>query len=60
MGHPGIAYKDFGDISQYFGIAKVKVYPPRGLYFPVLPYSTGGKLTSSCAPFVQKQNMNKE
>lgn len=50
IGHPQIIYQNFGDIKQYFGIAKVKVYPPRNLYFPVLPHKSGGKLMFSlCA-----------
>ncbi|XP_041361864.1 uncharacterized protein LOC121377831 [Gigantopelta aegis] len=31
-------------MDQYFGIAKVKVLPPRRLYHPVLPYRSNGKL----------------
>jgi hypothetical protein len=38
--HPEIITSDFKDISEYFGIAKVKVGPPRGLYHPTLPYSS--------------------
>ncbi|XP_019340259.2 uncharacterized protein LOC106737847 isoform X1 [Alligator mississippiensis] len=37
VGHPEIIDNDFGPLSSYFGIAKVKLYPPRGLFFPVLP-----------------------
>ncbi|XP_042324842.1 uncharacterized protein LOC121931305 [Sceloporus undulatus] len=44
IGHPSIIYKDFRPLSEYFGIAKVKVLPPRGLFFPVLPTKMGGKL----------------
>ncbi|XP_040190087.1 uncharacterized protein LOC120921636 [Rana temporaria] len=43
-GHPKIIYKDFGSIEQYFGIAKVKVNPPRRLFFPVLPVKLNNKL----------------
>ena len=43
--HPEIITSNFKDISQYFGIAKVKVAPPRGLYHPVLPFrSANGRL----------------
>ena len=35
---------DFRDLDQYFGIAKVRILPPRGLYHPVLPYRSNGKL----------------
>ena len=44
VGHPDIITKDFGDIRDYFGIVKVKVLPPQGLYHPVLPYRSNGKL----------------
>ena len=36
VGHPTVIKKDFGDIKDYFGIAKVRILPPRGLYHPVL------------------------
>ena len=36
--------KDFGKLEEYFGIAKIKTLPPRGLYHPVLPYRSNGKL----------------
>lgn len=45
VGHPEIVTRDFADLSSYFGLAKVKVIPPRGLFHPVLGYRTGGKLT---------------
>ncbi|KAK3105375.1 hypothetical protein FSP39_023745 [Pinctada imbricata] len=32
------------NMSEYFGLAKIKILPPRGLYHPVLPYSSNGKL----------------
>lgn len=43
LGHPTIIYKDFGDPRNYFGLIRATVCPPRGLFFPVLPYkcSTG-------------------
>lgn len=31
-------------MSEYFGLAKVKILPPRRLYHPVLPYISNGKL----------------
>ena len=46
VGHPTVITKDFGDIKDYFGIAKVRILPPRGLYNPVLPYRSNGKLKS--------------
>ncbi|GBN93226.1 hypothetical protein AVEN_210737-1 [Araneus ventricosus] len=51
-GHPEIITSNFGDISEYFGIAKCSILPPRGLYHPVFPFRSLGKLTfplcSSC------------
>ena len=44
VGHPEIITQDFGNIKEYFGIAKVKILPPRGLYHPVLPLRSNGKL----------------
>ena len=41
------------DLSSYFGLVKCTVLPPRGLFHPVLPYRTQGKLMfplcKSCA-----------
>ena len=44
VGHPDIITSDFQPIGSYFGIAKVKVLPPRGLYHPVLPFRANDKL----------------
>ena len=47
IGHPEIITRDFLPLDkfhEYFGIAKVKILPPRGLYHPVLPYRSSGKL----------------
>ena len=44
VGHPIIITEDFKDVGNYFGIAKIKVLPPRGLFHPVLPYTSNGKL----------------
>ncbi|XP_031153064.1 uncharacterized protein LOC116048233 [Sander lucioperca] len=44
IGHPQIIHSDFDDIKTYFGIVKCTVAPPRGLYHPVLPYRSHGKL----------------
>ena len=45
VGHAEIATNNFQPISSYFGLAKVKVLPPRGLYHPVLPHRfSDGKL----------------
>nr|XP_022294902.1 uncharacterized protein LOC111105016 [Crassostrea virginica] len=44
LGHPEIITEDFQDVRSYFGLIHCRVLPPRGLYHPVLPYRTGGKL----------------
>ena len=36
--------RDFEPLDRYFGLAKVKVLPPRGLYLPVLPYKVDDRL----------------
>ena len=46
VGHPTILTQTEGtDISHYFGLVKCTVVPPHCLYYPVLPYRCGGKLT---------------
>lgn len=44
MGHPEIITDRFQDVRSYFGLVQCRILPPRGLYHPVLPYRTGGKL----------------
>ena len=44
VGHSTIITKNFGDIKDYFGNAKFKILPPRGLFHPILPYRFNGKL----------------
>ena len=44
VGHPKIITENFQDLSTYFGLVKCTVLPPRGLFHPVLPYRTQGKL----------------
>ena len=45
-GHPTIiSQPDTTDISDYFGLVKCDILPPKGLYHPVLPLRQGGKLT---------------
>ena len=41
VGHPEIILSDFKDISEYFGIIKCIILPPRNLYIPVLPMHAG-------------------
>lgn len=56
VGHPEIITCDFGDIDSYFGLAKVKILPPRRLFHPVLGYREGGKLTFPlCRTCVERQ-----
>jgi hypothetical protein len=47
IGHPQIVIRDFGDVNQYFGLTRCRVFPPRALYHSVFPYKTGGKLLFS-------------
>ena len=45
VGHPTIITKEFDySMKSYFGIAKLKILPPKSLYHPVLPYRSNGKL----------------
>ena len=46
-GHPTIitTFDDPTDLKEYFGLVKLTILPPRGLYHPVLPLRQGGKLT---------------
>lgn len=44
VGHPEVITEHFQDLGSYFGIAKVEIVAPRGLYHPVLPYRSNGKL----------------
>ena len=44
LGHPEIITEDFQDVRSYFGLIQCRVLPPRGMFHPVLPYRTGGKI----------------
>ena len=45
IGHPEIiTHPQDQDISHYFGMAKVTIVAPYGLFHPVLPYRCSGKL----------------
>ena len=44
VGRPHIITENCDDIYTYFGFIKCTVLPPRGLFHPVLPYRTQGKL----------------
>ena len=43
-GHPTIINDNFGDINEYFGVAKCDVECPQDLYLPILPEKKNGKL----------------
>ncbi|XP_061170747.1 uncharacterized protein LOC133180197 [Saccostrea echinata] len=55
VGHPQIITDQFQDVRSYFGLIHCRVLPPRGLYHPVLPYRTGGKLLFSLCRTCAKQ-----
>ena len=57
VGHPIVLTNPtHQDISRYFGVAKVDVLPPYGLYHPVLPHRHCGKLTFPlCAKCVTEE-----
>ncbi|XP_028393192.1 uncharacterized protein LOC114517603 [Dendronephthya gigantea] len=62
VGHPKIITENFQDVSSYFGLIKCSVLPPRGLFHPVLPYRTQGKLMfplcKACADTCNQGNCN--
>ena len=54
---PTIVTSNFDNIDHYFGIAKVKILPPRNLYHPVLPLRIKEKLLFSlCRTCAEQQN----
>ncbi|CAB4006372.1 DNA polymerase [Paramuricea clavata] len=59
IGHPEIITENFQPISDYFGLVKCSVLPPRALYHPVLLYRTQGKLMfplcRTCANNLQQE-----
>ena len=62
LGHPEIITENFGDITQYFGLVKCAVLPPRQLFHPVLPYRAHGKLMfplcQACADGLNQESYN--
>ncbi|KAF0039230.1 hypothetical protein F2P81_007465 [Scophthalmus maximus] len=51
LSHPTIIHNDFEDPQKYFGLIRAIFYPPRGLFFPVLPYKISqGKQEASGYP----------
>ena len=59
VGYPEIITSDFKDITEYFGLVKCKIVPPRKLFHPVLPSKMNGKLMfplcRKCVEINQKQ-----
>ena len=57
IGHPDIITNpEHLDIGEYFGVALVDILPPTGLFHPVLPVRSGGKLTFPlCAACVREE-----
>ncbi|CAC5394811.1 unnamed protein product [Mytilus coruscus] len=60
LGHPNIITENFEHISNYEGLIKCKILPPRRLHIPVLPCRTNNKLLfhlcRSCAENKQQNN----
>ena len=57
IGHPQFITQPMDQsIRSYFGIALVDILPPTGLFHPVLPMRSGGKLTFPlCSKCVQEE-----
>ena len=47
LGHPQIITENFKDVMEYEGLIKCKIVASRGLYVPVLPAKSNGKLLFS-------------
>lgn len=59
VGPPQIITDNFKPLSEYFGIVKCKVLPPRSLYHPVLPYRSDNKLLFPlCRTCADKKSQN--
>ena len=59
-GHPDVLVNpEDQDIHHYFGIAKVAILPPYGLYHPVLPHRHQGKLTFPLCQACMEEEMTK-
>ena len=59
VGHPIKIVRGFQEIEAYFGIAKIAILPPRGLYIPVLPVRVNGKLYFPlCRTCAENQNQH--
>ena len=58
-GHLQVIYTNFKDICEYFGLAKIKILPPRDIYHPVLPYRANMKLMFPlCKTCADTENQN--
>ena len=57
LGHPDIIFNPtLEEFEEYFGLAKVTILPPPGLFHPVLPVRIGEKLTFPlCAACVKEE-----
>ena len=57
LGHPDILFNpSIEEFEDYFGLAKVSILPPPGLFHPVLPVRIGEKLTFPlCAACVKAE-----
>ena len=59
LNHPVIITEQFKELEHYFGLMKCDVVPPLGLFHPVLPYRSNGKLVFSlcrtCVETMQQQ-----
>lgn len=56
VGHPIIIQDNFDHVSNYFGIIKCKIVPPRKLYIPVLPAKIRNKLVFTlCRTCAEKE-----
>lgn len=54
VGHPTVlTHPEDQDITTYFGLAKVDLLAPRGLYYPVLPHRTVGEIHLSTMPYLR-------
>ncbi|XP_049332872.1 uncharacterized protein LOC125801098 isoform X1 [Astyanax mexicanus] len=44
VGHPTIIFRNFKPLEDYFGLMRLKILPPKGLWAPVLPFRVKSKL----------------
>ena len=59
VGHPEIITRNFDmTMESYFGLAHVKILPPKDLYVPCIPVRHGGKLTFPLCRTCLEQEIN--